>query len=70
MHDEQNEPAVVGVPVGIGATPRTQDADVDAVLTGLAGVADLPLSAQVDLLDDAHQRLQDRLARFSGEGTR
>lgn len=57
VHDEQNQPAVVGAPL------RTQDAAVDAVLAGLTGVADLPPSAQVALLDDAHQRLQDRLAQ-------
>lgn len=69
MHGEQNPPAVVGVPV-VDLPSPTQDADVDAVLARLAGVADLPPSAQVALLDDAHQQLQDRLARSSGEGAR
>jgi len=60
VHGEQNQPAG-------GAVPSwTQDAAVDAVLDGLVGVADLPPSAQVALLDDAHQRLQDRLAQSGG----
>ncbi|MCL2848883.1 MAG: hypothetical protein FWE61_02410 [Micrococcales bacterium] len=48
--------------------PRTHDPDVDAIVDALAGVGDLPLAAQVDLLDDAHQRLQDRLAQSSQGG--
>ncbi|MCL2423972.1 MAG: hypothetical protein FWD11_08810 [Micrococcales bacterium] len=46
--------------------PQTGDQEVDAVLGDLAGVGDLPLSQQVGLLDDAHQRLQGRLAQSGG----
>lgn len=60
VHEEQSQPA------GDGAPLPTQDAEVDEVLAGLAGVADLPPSAQVALLDDAHQRLQERLVQSGG----
>ncbi|MCL2468316.1 MAG: hypothetical protein FWF02_10675 [Micrococcales bacterium] len=60
MHGE-NETGLDGASV-----PRTGDPEVDAVLADLAGLGDLPLAEQVGLLDDAHQRLQGRLAQSSG----
>ncbi|MCL2455090.1 MAG: hypothetical protein FWD18_07330 [Micrococcales bacterium] len=65
MHVEQTGLTSQSSPTG-EVVPRTQDAAVDEILHSLVEVDGLSLREQVALLDDAHQRLQGRLAESDG----